>query len=195
MLTPVDAANLITRVKRSSGRSYRALAQEADVAASTITRIESGATDPTYSTLHRLLSSCGFELVAIRAPSPRRPHLADLAGAWRPTDHGPPELDWTRWRVLLDELRLHPESMPEAIYTPPTASGDPVVDALLASVAETLADEAGLLRPSWAESCPGLGQPFEPPARRRRDVPPQLAARGLMIDRASLFRDPATVGG
>lgn len=190
-LTLVDAATVVTRAKRTSKRSYRALAADARIAASTITRIESRITDPTFSTMERIMRSCGFELVPVRTGPSVRPHLADLAAAW---DAGKtastPELDWTQWRALLDQLALHPDWVPEAIYTPPPPAGHPAIDALLAGVAEKLADDHGLLRPSWTEAVPGLDAPFAPPARRRGEVPPQLASRSVMIDAESLFRLP-----
>lgn len=196
MLTLMDAAALTYNAKRSSGRSYRALACDAGVAASTITRIEAHATDPTFSTMQRLLRSCGFELVAIRTTPSRRPLLAELATAWSPAGSatGSPELHWTQWRTLLDRLALHPELVPEAIYVPPPPAGHRVIDTLLAGVAEKLADDAGLLRPSWTETVPELDVAFTPPTRRHRPVPPQLASRGVMIDTESLFRSKSKVG-
>jgi hypothetical protein len=105
-------------------------------------------------------------------------------------------LEWTRWRALLDHLALHPDLTPEAIYIPPPPAGNRVVDALLAAVAEKLADDAHLRRPSWTTTAPALDQPFQPPVRGtvQIDVPSQLAARGLMIDTGSLWRDRQTVG-
>jgi len=196
MLTFMDAATLISNAKRSSGHSYRSLASNAEVAASTITRIEAHTTDPTFSTMERLLRSCGFELTAIRATLSRGPHLAELASAWSPARSGTnqPELHWTRWRTLLDQLALHPELVPEAIYLPPPPAGHLIIDTLLAAVAEKLADDADLLRPSWTEAVPRLEVPFAPPTRRPLEVPTQFADRGVMIDTESLFRSKSTVG-
>jgi hypothetical protein len=91
---------------------------------------------------------------------------------------------------------MHPEQVPEAIYVPPLPSGSPVVDALLAGVAEKLADDADLPRPSWTQSAPALDEPYQPPVRSgvQLEVPPQLADRGLMIDAESLWRDRRTIG-
>ena len=186
----MDAATLIATAKRSSGHSYRSLAFSADVAASTITRIEAHSTDPTFSTMERLLRACGFELTAIRTTQSQRPHLAELAAAWSPARSGTnlPELHWTRWRTLLDQLALHPELVPEAIYLPPPPAGHRIVDTQLAAVAEKLADDADLLRPSWTDTIPRLEVPFAPSTRRSLPVPAQLADRGVMIDTESLFR-------
>lgn len=104
--------------------------------------------------------------------------------------------DRQRWRGLLDELAREPAFVPEAIYPPPPA-GDAVVDALVAAIAEKLADDASLTRPSWTRSVPALEVPYRPPVVRTgapRSIAPQLEARGLLIATASLWRDPATIG-
>ena len=75
--------------------------------------------------------------------------------------------------------------------------GERTVDNLLAAVAEKLADDVGLPRPGWTEGVSPLEEPYRPPVARplaERDIPAQLAARGLMIDTASLWRDRRTVG-
>jgi transcriptional regulator with XRE-family HTH domain len=194
----MQIGRLVSGARASSGVPVRALASSAGVAGSTITRVQSGAVDPTVETLRRILDAAGFELriSAVRKGTMSRPSLASLTDAWtKRNDRLRP--DWIRWRALIDELALHPQLVPEAIYPAPWPSGEPVVDALLAAVAEKLADDAGLPRPAWAEHTPQLDQPYEPPVARRvtgRHVPPQLAARALMIDTGSLWRDPETVG-
>jgi transcriptional regulator with XRE-family HTH domain len=196
MLTRMEeVGRLIAAAKGSNGCTVRALADRADVATSTVTRIQAGTVDPTIDTLARILDAAGFELHldAVRRSDEPPTRLGRLAGAWSVV-RGRVRPDWTRWRAFLDQLALEPELTPEAIYVPTPPSGHPVIDALLAGVAEKLADDAGLRRPSWTATIPALAEPFVPPARGRHHVPPQLAARGLMIDAASLWRDPATVG-
>lgn len=195
MLTSMVTDDLLSRAKGSSGMSVRALAARADVAASTITRIQAGTLAPTVGMLDRIVEAAGFELcVDVRRRGPQPPRLGDLAGAWS-LRRGAPRLEWTRWRALLDHLALHPERVPDAIFVPPPPSGDRIVDALLAAVAEKLADDAGLPRPAWCALTPGLSEPYAPPARGERGpVPPQLAERGLLIDETSLWRDRRTVG-
>ncbi len=191
-----EIARLVEAAKGSSGCSFRALAEGADMAVSTVTRVKSGALEPTVETLARILGAAGYELrldVVCRSES-AAPRLAELAGAW--TDRGGrvrPE--WTRWRAFLDRLAQEPNRVPEAIYASPLPAGHPVIDTLLAAVAEKLADEAGLRRPSWTEAVPPLAERWEPPTRgTHHDIPEQFAARGLMLDAGSLFRDPATIG-
>jgi transcriptional regulator with XRE-family HTH domain len=197
MLTGMQAGELVTNAKASAGLSVRRLAADAGVAGSTITRIQAGSVDPSVRTLERILAAAGFalQLSAIHRGSRRTPRLSDLADAWSRARRL--RLDWPRWRALLDELALHPDRIPEAIYVAPPPAGEPVVDTLLAAVAEKLADDAGLPRPSWTDQVPPLAEPYAPPTARTvtgHHVPVQLAARGLMIDAASLWRDRVTIG-
>lgn len=197
MLTSMDVAAMIGAARRTSGLSVRDLADRAGVAASTVTRIQSGAVAPTVSVLGRIVDAAGFDLgVELRRRGARRvPRLVDLADAW--TVRGRRlQLDWTRWRGLLDHLALHPDAIADAIFVPPPPAGQPVIDALLAGVAEKLADDAALPRPAWCEDIPMLAEPYAPSVPRHaagREVPSQLAARGLMIDTGSLWRDRTAV--
>ncbi len=189
---------LLSRVRRSSSFSVRKLAEDADVAGTTITRIQSGRVDPSMETLGRILNAAGFELLttAVRSGGSPRVLIGDLSDAWE-LHRGRLELNWTRWRGLLDLLALHPDWVPEAVYAAPPPSGHPTVDSLLAAVAEKLADDASLPRPSWTEQVPALVEPYVPTLARpdnRLKVPTQLADRGLMIDATSLWRDPGTIG-
>lgn len=193
----MKVAEVIARAKGSSEVSVRALASLAGVAGSTITRIQSGTVDPTVQTVEQILEAAGYELQlsVVRRGGKRTPRLGDLSDAWS-TRRGRVRPDWTRWRALVDHLALHPERVAEAIYVPPLPSGSQIVDALLAGVAEKLADDAGLARPSWATAVPAVDPPYRPPARAGVElkVPPQLEERGLLIDTESLWRDPRTTG-
>ena len=187
----MEVAEVITRAKGSSEVSVRALAASAGVAGTTITRIQGGVVDPTLHTVERILEAAGFELSlsVVRRGGERTPGLGDLSDAWSiRRDRVRP--DWTRWRAFLDHLALHPEHVAEAIYVPPLPAGSRTIDALLAGVADKVADDAGLPRPSWTAMAPVLDEPYEPLVRRgvQLEVPPQLAARGLMIDTQSLWR-------
>lgn len=193
----MQVGQLVSGAKEASGLPVRALADSAEVATTTITRIQSGAVDPSVGTLDRILDAAGFELrISVVWHDALQPSLADLVDAWSDRT-GRVELEWTRWRALLDHLAVRPELVPEAIYVPPWPTGKPVIDALLAAVAEKLADDAGLPRPAWAERTPPLVQPYQPPVARQargRTIPPQLAARFLLIDTESLWRNRETVG-
>lgn len=127
-----------------------------------------------------------------------RPPWSPLRGLKRDGNaSGELRLDWPAWRSFLDRLALHPELVPEAIYAIPPPTGERIVDALLAGVAEKIADDTGLPRPRWTERAPSLEREFRPQIARPRvdyQVPPQLAARGLMVDPESLWRRPENVG-
>lgn len=197
-LTPVEIKDLLTRAKGSSGLSVRALASSAQVATSTITRIQSGTVAPTVPMLDRIAEAAGFDLhVELRRRGATQPpRLGDLVDAWARRD-GEVRLDWTRWRALLDHFALRPERIPDAIYPVPSPAGDPIIDALLAGVAEKLADDARLPHPAWCALAPWLDAPYRPPVLRRipgRTVPRQLEDRGLLIDAESLWRNADTVG-
>lgn len=192
----MEFCRLVASVRAASGLSVRRLAQEADVAGSTITRIQSGAIDPTVQTLARIFNAAGFDLTigAVRSGTSHGSQLASVADAWS-LHRGRLRLEWVRWRGLLDQLTQNPKLIPEAIYLAPPPSGHPVVDALLAAVAEKLADDVGSPRPAWTFTTPVLDEPYRPPVARQiegRPIPRQLLARGLMIDTESLWRASET---
>ncbi len=68
--------------RRAAGLSASALAAKAGVPTSTVTRIEKGATDPTFGMLARLLDAAGHQLIAsTRARDDAPISLASLANA------------------------------------------------------------------------------------------------------------------
>jgi hypothetical protein len=74
------------------------------------------------------------------------------------------------------------------------------MDALLAGIAEKLADDNQLPRPGWTHTAPKMRPEWTPPGtprmrdQYRESAPRQLLERGLLIDESSLWRDRATVG-
>lgn len=152
--------------------------------------------DPTITMLDRIIAAAGRRLELVTAEPVASPALADLSDAWRKTAAGP-MVDWTRIRGLLDWITGDAEKTAIAIQTPPPRSGLPMLDALLAGIAEKLADDADLERPRWAASVPPLQEPWLPPgtprmiAAARAATPPQLAARGICIAAHDLWRTHA----
>jgi hypothetical protein len=144
--------------------------------------------------LRRLLDGAGQDLHLAAEPARRGPTLADLADAWIDSPDGA-RPDWTRLRSFLDFLALHPKEVGPAIVRRPPASISSIMDSLLAGVAEKLADDAGIPRPSWAGRTPRLREDWSVPgtprmtAAWRAAAPAQLLQRGLLIDAASLWRD------
>jgi transcriptional regulator with XRE-family HTH domain len=207
--TMEDAKELVRRARTNAGVSVRALAQRAGVSPSTIVRIESGQVDPTFGMLRRILEAADLDVkittrsrpAAQAAPPARRPRveLAELATAWKAAPYGDIP-DWTRFRGALDQLAQHPDAVAVAIRKRPPPSGSAAIDALLAGIADKLADDAALPRPSWTKQAPTLDKEWATPGTpqmiesRRSSTPRQLRDRGLVLDEASLWRDPDTVG-
>lgn len=194
-----EARTLVAEARHTAGLSVRELARLADVSFTTISRIESGKTDPTLGTLRRILEGAGrtLRLAAEPAPRPRRA-LADLASAVTRTTSGE-RPDWTRLRAFLDYLAMHPDEVPRAI-TPRPHTSSRLMDALLAGIAEKLADDRGLPRPGWTRTAPKIKPEWATPGtprmreEQRQHAPRQLLDRGLIIDERSLWRDRETVG-
>ncbi len=64
----IQPAGTLLRARRSAGLSQAALARRAAIAQSTISRIEGGTLDPTWSTMHALLEATGWEVNAAAGP-------------------------------------------------------------------------------------------------------------------------------
>jgi transcriptional regulator with XRE-family HTH domain len=185
-------SQLVRDARSRAGLSSRALAERAGVSPSTITRVESGRIDPTTGMLERILAAAGGRLRLEVDPAPR---LAELVRAWHP---GPADsidsVDFTVLRIFIDRLLLEPVLVASAIADAPPPSGSAFMDNLLAGIAEKLADDAGTARPGWTTRVPPLDHPYEPrgPVRVReraaRTTPDQLRARGLLLERESLWR-------
>lgn len=196
-MTPAD---LLQSSRAAAGLSVRGLAQRAGVSASTVSRVEAERMDPTVGMLSRLLAAAGFTLVVDVRPEPEialQPSavvLADLTDAWQETSAGY-RPDFTRLRAFLDHLAQEPGRVAVAVSRAPESSGSAVMDALLAAIAEKIADDAGLERPGWTRAVPGLREPWQTPGTprmqeaARRATPPQLLSRGLVVDAGSLWRE------
>lgn len=198
MLTSMpDSSALLQDARLRAGFSIRSLASRAGVSASTVSRIESAQMDPTIGMLDRLLSAAGHDL-KISATRTQHPTIASLADAWRSSGRGD-VVDWTRLRAFLDYLHLHPAVTPLALATKPSHSGSPLLDNLLAGIAETQADESGFPRPAWTKTVASLKEPWASPGtprqqeKSRLSTPQALALRGITLARSSLWREWADV--
>jgi transcriptional regulator with XRE-family HTH domain len=188
----MDAATIVSAARRTAGLSRAELARRAGVPRSTVTRTEDGVVDPTFGMLQRILGAAHAELDVSTRPLPTR-SLARLAAARSDTSWGE-AIDWTWLRAAIDELEMHPDEIASAIATPPARSGSPRLDTLLAGIAEKLADDAGLPRPSWCRSVPPLAEPWQPPgtprmvARTAARAPEQFRRRNIFLGESELWR-------
>jgi transcriptional regulator with XRE-family HTH domain len=196
--TPVSAAALVREAREDAGLSRNALAAKAGVPTSTVSRIEDGSSDPTLTMLSRLIAAAGRHLSVSVEPQAKLAISAieTLTDAYTPAAKGG-KVNWTRLRGFLDQVAAHRELTAAAIETPPARSGDAAFDALLAGIAEKLADDAGIPRPRWTRSVPPAPTPWETtgtPARVRQaraHAPAQLAARNIWLAARDLWRDAA----
>jgi transcriptional regulator with XRE-family HTH domain len=199
LTTMKEAQDIVAEARSASGLSIRELARLAGVSFTTVARIESGDVDPSLGTLRKIVAAAGRDLRITTEPSKSRPlALAALADAVTkgPAGERP---DWTRLRALLDRLLLEPDQV-EAAITPRPHPESRLMDALLAAIAEKLADDNGFPRPGWTRTAPKMRPEWVAPgtprmqAEYRRRAPQQLLERGLVIDEQSLWRDRSTVG-
>jgi predicted transcriptional regulator len=68
MVIPLDPARLVRAARARAGLSQRAMASRAGTSQSVVARIESGATDPSFATLRRLLAATGLEAMCTLSP-------------------------------------------------------------------------------------------------------------------------------
>ena len=196
MLQSMNAAALVREAREHAGLSRSALAARAGVPTSTVSRIEDGSSDPTLTMLARLIAAAGRHLsVSVTTSHPAGPTIDLLTAAYKPGTGR--KVDWTRLRGFLDQLNGHPELAAVAIESPPPRSGDAAFDALLAGIAEKVADDAQIPRPRWTKSVPPSATPWDAPGtpnrvkKARAAAPPQLAARNIWLAARDLWRNAA----
>jgi len=190
-----SGAALLREARTEAGLSRRGLATKAGVATSTVSRIEDGRIDPTLSMLARLVDAAGGEVVITVRHRAGTPTLAELATAVD-TESDRLKIDWTRLRGFVDWVDQHPDDLTAAIADPPARTSTPL-DAILAALAEQLADEHGLRPPPWTRAVGALREPWAAPATPRmraeaeRSTPEPFRRRNLVLSRSALFRKVA----
>lgn len=175
-------------LRQRAGWSVRRLATAAGVAASTVSRIENGSLQPTVATLEALLGPLGYQIQISPVVS-----IADTAEAMI----GSTEADWTRFRVLVDSLAHRPWLTADAIAAPPPSTGDRRLDCLLAGIAEHLADDADIDRPTWCSTIPPLDEPWTSRgtprmrAEAEQNAPAPWRDRNIWLSARNLWREAA----
>jgi transcriptional regulator with XRE-family HTH domain len=188
-------AQLVANLRVNAGLSQRALASRAGCTRSTVVRIENGAMDPTVTMLARITAATGHRL-DIRASQPlRRDSLAAIAQLVLSGDE--PAIPFTHIRGLIDWLGLNPSIASEAISDPPPRTNNENLDNLLAAVANKIADEGFLPRPSWTSDVPIPVVPWRSPGTPRMQsleatkAPRQLIERRIFLAATNFWRDDA----
>ena len=191
----IDSAAILRNARANAGLSRRALAAKAGVPTTTVSRIEEGQSDPTLTMLGRLVHAAGNSLVIESRPRENRLTLAELATAYS-EEVGRLKIDWTRLRAFVDRVEQHPEKLSDAIADPPTPTV-PLLNAILAALAEQLADEHGIEHPRWTRAFGRLAEPWFPPSTPRirdsfeQSTPEAFRRRNLVLPRSALFRSAA----
>ena len=173
--------------------SQRGLARAAGVPPSTVSRIEAGDMDPTVGMLERLVAAAGCVLdLDARDGSP--------SIAWLALRSDARDLDWMAARGLADWATQHPAAVATMVAAPPPVTGSPVVDNLIAAIAETIADDAGTPAPSWCRRIPPLAKQWEAPGtpamrrRWRQSTLPRFAARNVWSPSNAIWRERDDAG-
>lgn len=186
------------RVER--GLSQADVAERIGTTQSAIARLESGRSDPRLSTLGRYADVVGARL-SIGEAENRTPSLEATAMAIRRSLAERDADDAFRQVIQFvdDAGRADVVTARAAVRLEPESTGDKRWDALLAGIAEYVSRRAGFPVPGWA-SAPGrflrrfwfviediTGRPSPGLAALSfASSPPELASRGVFIDRASL---------
>ena len=190
-----DGADILREARAAAGLSRRALAAKAGVPTSTVSRIEKGLSDPTLGMLARLVGATGSDLVVEYRPRDDRLSLAELSSAWS-DQAGRVKIDWTRLRAFVDRIQQDPKALPAAIADPPARS-HPLLNAILAALADQLADEYEVERPRWTRAIGPLDEPWAPPSTPRmrasfeEATPEPFRRRNIILSRSALFRTAA----
>lgn len=186
------ASELVHGARTSAGLSRGAMARNAGVPTSTVSRIEDGVMDPTLTMLRRVLAGASQRLVIESGSFGDEPTIAALAQDAPVGDRF--VVDWTSLRGFVDWAMRHPGSVAGAVEDPPARTGTPL-DAILASFTEELCDELGIKRPRWTSDVGAQSPPWAPPGtptmtrRAKSQTPETFRRRGLTIARADLFRE------
>jgi transcriptional regulator with XRE-family HTH domain len=195
MQRPLDTPSDLVKASRElAGMSAGGLARRAGVPTSTVTRVEAGAVDPTFTMLQRLLAAADRDLALSVPPVTAEPSLAGLASAID-DEASDRRINWTRLAGFADWARAHPDRVRAAIRRPPPRSGEPLLDNLLAGMAEELADDLGIERPRWCAAVRPLDDSYETPGtprmreHNRRSTPGALADRNIFVNADSIWRD------
>lgn len=146
-MKPPDAAALLRRARLGARLTQHELAELAATSQSAIAAYESGAREPSWSVLQRIVGASGHVVGLELRRDPSLFGLVDLAGRISTTSE-----ESVRLRLVFEFLRAasddgHPARL--LVSAEPARTGDARFDALLAALAEDLCVHAGIRPPNW----------------------------------------------
>lgn len=190
-MTNGDPSELLRQARHQAGLTQDELAVLAGTSQSAIAAYETGAREPSWSVLERIVRASGHLLDLEILPDPAVFRLVDLAAELVETAD-----ESVRLRLVFEFLRGaaedgHPVRVLVAVE--PQSTGDARFDALLAAIAEDLCVHAGIHPPDWVhDSSRFLNRMWWvsdlPSARAAALVhaPASYRRRGIMVDRHDL---------
>jgi len=193
MHTSMQIGLIFEGLRIKAGLSRKQVARHAGVSLSTVSRVEEGNMDPTISMAQRLFSAVGVHLEISISDIPQY-SIAHLHSALQ-GDLMEFDLDWTQIRIFVDRMCSEPHLITTAIADAPTRTNNEKFDALLAGVAEKLADDHEINRPGWCSAVPpsserwaSIGTPTMM-KRNESQAAPQFIARNIYINQWQLWRE------
>lgn len=190
-MSTVDPSEVLRRARLEAGLTQDELAVLAGTSQSAIAAYETGAREPSWSVLERMVRASGHQLRLEVQPDPAVFRIADLADELADT----PE-EAVRLRTVFEFLRGAAEDGQPVrllVGSEPRSTGDARFDALLAAIAEDLCVHAGVRPPDWVHDdgriLEGMWWVSDLPSARAAALvhtPASYRRRGIMIDRHDL---------
>lgn len=184
-------SEVLRRVRRGAGLTPDELAVLADTSQSAIAAYETGASEPSWSVLERIVRASGHLVHLDLRLDPAVFRIADLAAELADTAD-----EAIRLRLVFEFLRGAAEDDQPVrllVAAEPQSTGDARLDALLAAIAEDLSVHAGIRPPGWVHDdgrfLNGVWRVSDLPSARAAALvhtPASYRRRGIMIDRHDL---------
>ena len=146
-MNDVDGAEVVRRARLAAGLTQEELATLADTSQSAVAAYETGARQPSWSVLQRIVGASGHRIELELRADPAVFRLTDLADQIAMEAE-----DSVRLRLVFEFLRGAADDgvpLPLLVAAEPRSTGDVRFDALLAAIAEDLCVHGGLRPPSW----------------------------------------------
>lgn len=189
----MDAAVVIRTARRKAGLTQQELANRAATTQSAVAAYESGAKQPSMTTLNRLVAAADLSVAWALNPARSPVHLTVEAIAR--SLHSGREAEALRMAadLLTGLTAMEPADVARAIDSDPGSIGDDRWDALIAGLVERAAHTAGVRTPLWTAAPSRFLDRwwFLTPYRSLHpsamvETPAELANRGVFVTESSL---------